>query len=141
MRKPTAKQLQNRIKWAEALESGKYNQCFSVLRAGNDYCCLGVACDVLGMKAKRATGYKNVEDYYFGVLEGDVCLPTTAVAALGISSWGRLDEPVLSIAEDGYEMKYTALYELNDIAKWDFKQIAAVIREQFINPWITEDKK
>lgn len=32
----------DRMKWAEALESGKYSQCNSELFNGSGYCCLGV---------------------------------------------------------------------------------------------------
>ena len=37
-----------RAKWVDALRSGKYQQTRSALRLGDTYCCLGVACDVLG---------------------------------------------------------------------------------------------
>lgn len=36
----------NRAKWLEALRSGKYQQGRDVLRAGDSFCCLGVACDL-----------------------------------------------------------------------------------------------
>lgn len=35
-------------KWVEALRSGKYKQGSGYLRSGDRFCCLGVACDVLG---------------------------------------------------------------------------------------------
>lgn len=41
-------QKANRIKWAEALESGEYEQCQRVLRDGYGYCCLGVLCVLSG---------------------------------------------------------------------------------------------
>lgn len=35
-------------KWVEALRSGEYNQGTSALRSGyNQFCCLGVLCDVI----------------------------------------------------------------------------------------------
>lgn len=33
-------------KWADALESGEYNQTQGVLRDENGFCCLGVLCDL-----------------------------------------------------------------------------------------------
>lgn len=38
-------------KWVEALRSGKYKQANGYLRDNEDcFCCLGVACDVLGLE-------------------------------------------------------------------------------------------
>ncbi len=34
------------IKWIEALRSGKYKQGRDLLRKDDEYCCLGVACDI-----------------------------------------------------------------------------------------------
>ena len=46
----TAQQiLDNREKWAEALESDKYQQCQQVMRNPAGYCCLGVAAVVIGL--------------------------------------------------------------------------------------------
>ena len=39
-------------KWLEALRSGKYKQGGGMLRSQNDeFCCLGVACEVIGLEA------------------------------------------------------------------------------------------
>lgn len=35
-------------KWVEALRSGKYKQGQGYLRKGDNYCCLGVLCDLNG---------------------------------------------------------------------------------------------
>lgn len=37
-------------KWLKALESGEYAQTKALLCNGDGFCCLGVACDVLGAK-------------------------------------------------------------------------------------------
>lgn len=37
---------ENVKKWVQALESGEYEQGRSYLRHGNNFCCLGVACDL-----------------------------------------------------------------------------------------------
>ncbi len=39
---------ENRRRWVEALRSGEYEQGRFALRRANEFCCLGVACDVLG---------------------------------------------------------------------------------------------
>ena len=42
-------QADHRRLWVEALRSGKYCQGHGVLRRGDRYCCLGVACDISGL--------------------------------------------------------------------------------------------
>lgn len=43
----TKEQAARNIALAEALESGKYKQGRGVLREGDCFCCIGVACDLL----------------------------------------------------------------------------------------------
>lgn len=40
--------------WIAALRSGKYKQGRGYLRKGDYYCCLGVFCDVIGLKSRYA---------------------------------------------------------------------------------------
>lgn len=42
-------QAENRKKWVSALRSGNYQQGTEALRNGDEYCCLGVACDISGL--------------------------------------------------------------------------------------------
>ena len=45
-------------KWVAALRSGKYQQGRDVLRKGDKFCCLGVACDLIDPDAwERDNGY------------------------------------------------------------------------------------
>ena len=45
-------------KWVAALRSGKYQQGRGVLRNGDKFCCLGVACDLIDPDAwERDNGY------------------------------------------------------------------------------------
>jgi hypothetical protein len=37
-------------RWIAALESGKYRKARNKLRNGNQFCCLGVLCDINGVK-------------------------------------------------------------------------------------------
>jgi hypothetical protein len=39
--------------WTAALRSGKYKQRTGTLRYGDQYCCLGVACELLGLEAEH----------------------------------------------------------------------------------------
>lgn len=39
-----------KAKWVEALRSDKYKQIAGTLREGDQFCCLGVLCDVMGAR-------------------------------------------------------------------------------------------
>ena len=42
--------------WLEALRSGKYTQARYALHNDTGYCCLGVACEVAGLRGERFNG-------------------------------------------------------------------------------------
>lgn len=132
--RPTAKQLANRIKWAEELRSGKREQAkYRLAKLDSQgkimgYCCLGVACEVLGMKRNRCRKpFPDIDAGYYGKKPG-VHLPPSACRELGIDAEGHLPKAIA----DG-----ATLWELNDRAGFTFYQIASVIQEQFIDPWVT----
>lgn len=45
-----------RDKWVEALRSGRYAQGQAQLRRQDDYCCLGVLCDLSGLGSWKRVG-------------------------------------------------------------------------------------
>ncbi len=49
----TNQQIQRNLKLAEALESGKYEQCTGRLRDGDKFCCLGVATELYRKATKN----------------------------------------------------------------------------------------
>ena len=51
-----------KAKWIKALRSGKYKQGKQYLKSRGRYCCLGVLCEVLGMKPTRENGRWIYED-------------------------------------------------------------------------------
>ena len=56
-----------KIKWIDALRSGRYKQGAGYLRCAEDtFCCLGVLADVLGVEWKRSEF-----DYYFKLPSGN----------------------------------------------------------------------
>lgn len=78
---------ENAEKWVAALESGEYQQTNCRLRAGNSFCCLGVACDV-AVKAGVPIEVEPPEDseglwHYDGV---DGVLPEAVQNWLGLAS-------------------------------------------------------
>lgn len=73
-----------KTKWVKALRSGDYRQGKSVLKRstkslGEQYCCLGVLCEVAGLTAHKV----NTEWYY---AESRVQLPYELRTELGINS-------------------------------------------------------
>lgn len=81
--KPTKKQIvkwkANRKLWVKALRSKKYLQGEGVLfeKDTNEYCCLGVLCDIIGMKP-----VKRNDTIYFG--KDYQIAPYAAMQAVGL---------------------------------------------------------
>lgn len=74
-------------KLVEALRSGKYRQGVGFLRPNVDtFCCLGVACDVLGQKEWIAGEHSSGFNFYYGDSYG--VLPAEIVTQLNWSSPG-----------------------------------------------------
>ena len=130
--KPTAEQLQNRIKWVEALESGNYKQGdgrLETIREGQSYfCCLGVWCDLAKDKLERSTSIGRNFALYDGV---SGYLPDGGLDMLGFEDErGELAEVIT------YNGKpYDNLADLNDYGM-DFPSIIKIIKDQLINPYL-----
>lgn len=77
----------NRLKWLEALESGEYQQTHGhgLRDKGGGYCCLGVACEVMG------GGEWDGEDYSVG--DGYIdCEATANDGAPSVLDWMRMSD-------------------------------------------------
>lgn len=74
--------------WVEALRSGKYKQAVSVLRSGDRFCCLGVACELAvdaGVAERSGDGYSDSYGSEVGKL------PVEVVFWLGLkTSYGEI---------------------------------------------------
>lgn len=111
----------NALKWVQVLESGEFNQAHAVLRDGDKFCCLGVACEVY----RRQTG-KGGWMHHSWTEDGntkDAYLPDTVREWLGVRT------------ENGTYIKgdeERTLIDLNDSirAPKTFTEIAAVIRSE-----------
>lgn len=104
----------NQTAWLEALESGKYKQGIAGLRSEQDeYCCLGVGCEVAGIQGKQRPFLK-----YWIYDEQAAVAPRALIDYLGLRSCvgSALASEVLN-----------SLTELNDDGK-TFLEIAATIR-------------
>ncbi len=99
-------------KWVAALRSGNYEQASGVLYDGKGYCCLGVLCDVMGLKPEQHdTNFSS--EYTFGDESG--VLPPAVMEKAGIR-----------FANGGYAYARKALSHDNDRGK-SFNEIADII--------------
>lgn len=120
MKTPPLKLGPNQEKWLRALESGRYKRGRSWLkmeRGGKfEYCCLGVACEVAGVKWQLGYGGR------YSTSGCDASLPESMVRWLGVFS---------HIGVVGYwEIDEPSMAEMNDSLDLSFKKIAARIRKR-----------
>jgi hypothetical protein len=100
--------VEARRKWVEALLSGKYKQARGALRKGNAFCCLGVACDAVGVGVWQKDGRRWT---FNGV--GDL-LPSSVIDRLGV----RYPNP---------NACGNIVASLNDDQRFTFEEIATAI--------------
>lgn len=113
------------IKWAEALESGKYKQASGFLRRKNHfdgpeflYCCLGVACEVF----REETGEGEWRDNVF--MGNSFVLPDAVADFFGFNR--GLHDGTMQLKMDDPHM---ACWQMNDTEGAPFPHIAQYIRE------------
>lgn len=113
--------------WVEALRSGKYEQCTSVLRStDNKFCCLGVLCELAVKEGVIPPAeINNRNDYYiydktfYGVLPD----PVAGWAGMkNTNGWYDVKKD-----SKGNIIETIALYKHNDQDKMNFNQIADII--------------
>lgn len=121
--------------WVEALRSGEYEQCQNSLHkqdaCGFDqYCCLGVACEVYQQHVGDldiATHTLDDEKTYDGEF---ATLPHKVAKWLNIEPSGTLSEHKSVPREDeDYEGIINSLVDANDDFEFNFGQIADIIEE------------
>ncbi len=100
--------------WLEALRSGRYKQGRGSLRENDEYCCLGVLCDIVPKAEWNGDEVCYGPEHEYGIL------PTTLATELGID-----EDPRVIIDEEE-----TSLSAVNDCGSYDFTQIADLIEEQ-----------
>jgi len=110
----------NQIKWIEALESGNYAQGKRFLNINNEFCCLGVACEIFGAKKVGESKAQNYESSKGDVIFLTQCgAPIIVVESLALAS--DLGCPT---NESSSKMSLTSM---NDLGK-SFKEIANTLR-------------
>ena len=109
-------QKQHRADWCAALESGDYQQAHMGLRDDRGFCCLGVACDVFFRKTGQGEWRRKRLAYVTpsNEIEGSV-LPRVVRHYFGLRT---------EVGDYGTQ----SLTGLNDTEKWEFADIAEIIR-------------
>ena len=105
-----------KAKWIAALRSGEYKQGRSFLRKEDNFCCLGVALDLLGVEWKKSP-YTLNEGTVFRCGTDDGVLPFKYARQLGIAQSGQIED-------------YSALAAMNDAGK-SFLEIADFIEQNW----------
>jgi len=137
---------EDRTKWTAALLLGGYKQGKGFLRnEKNEYCCLGVLCDINKVEwAQDERGsnsplfanhtIENAEGVKTVLSQSRRVLPETLMKKLGMQhkdpSINLTDENFKHLALLGFKIRFpeVTLAELNDIGV-PFKEMAAIIRE------------
>lgn len=108
-----------KAKWVAALRSGEYRQGEKVLRYEDQFCCLGVLCELHRQDTGDGWDPLSTGDFIYG---GKSYLPPDNVI-----EWAGLDSDAPSVVgDDGY---FRGLPDLNDDGL-SFTQIADLIEEQ-----------
>lgn len=102
-------------KWVKALRSKKYKQGKDFLRQNNEFCCLGVLCDL----SKSNEWIKSQFDDTYYYLGANKILPED------VRLWAGLKTENGTMSND-----LMCLTELNDNGK-TFKQIANIIEKRY----------
>jgi hypothetical protein len=107
----------NKDKWIAALRSGKYKQGSCALRSADDeYCCLGVACDVYQQEVGGLDVALNGTTYSYNNMSG--YLPQAVQDWLGLLRY------------DGLPLgDYDSLSTLNDVEELSFSEIADLLEK------------
>lgn len=119
-------------KWVNALINGGYVQGKGQLRLQNQYCCLGVLCDIYKENTGKGEWINpnstddraSLREFQYENSDGETSR-AGAVLPKPVREWAGLESNQPFIPK-----LRTTLSTLNDDSKHDFTDIAAVIREE-----------
>lgn len=110
-----------RDEWVKRLRSGKYDQGKTYLRHNEQYCCLGILCE-MAVEAGVTTVTEIDEKGRYTYNENFAALP------LEVQKWSGVDSD-LGDYEDHTHRDF--LYRNNDQDLMDFNAIADIIEREF----------
>jgi hypothetical protein len=125
-----------KTKWLEALRSGEYRQARHRLRDDNDdFCCLGVLCDIYTKEVGGSWEWEHSEHYDKGgaykIVHEDCADLVTTSLPFCVREWAGLElsNPGVHVAKGDSDFVPTTLAQLNDGGK-GFDEIADIIEHQ-----------
>jgi hypothetical protein len=93
--------------WVSALRSGRYQQDYGFLKTDRGFCCLGVLCEVAGLRSEKGSSYS---EWFYS--DSSKLLPERFFPGLSRDGLANLESGVKS------------LIEMNDRDKLSFSEIA-----------------
>lgn len=121
-------EVQERVRrWIVALRSGAYKQGKDMLRKGQEFCCLGVACDLYDPEGWAGGGNEIGSSFH---RTGYIALPSDAREYFMITDAEGL------YREQSDKHTFTSLAGANDHGR-SFKQIATIIEKELAK-WVTQ---
>lgn len=125
-------------RWVTALRSGEYVQgtgtLHTILKTWDEYCCLGVLCELEGVHSNILHAQPGDSVTYEGY---DACLPPSLTGDSGVTQ--DVDLPFTRIEREG--VRKASLVNLNDVDRISFAEIADIV-EYFVRPtdplWLAE---
>ena len=109
-------------KWVAALRSGQYAQTTGTLRSADQFCCLGVLCDLYA-KEKQVPWGKPAPDLRMWEFLGE-----TDILPVAVQAWAGIDSADGYLPKEDYVLKDQDLATYNDDGM-TFSEIADVIEE------------
>jgi len=121
-------------KWVKALRSGNYQQGKGALCKDNNFCCLGVLCDVIkdDFDIKEISSPHGIR-YSFEDSESNFCIPIDLVPKLGLKSTDP-SVPTPETVHSNYYRNFDGkigLSTLNDNLEFDFNKIADLVEKHY----------
>lgn len=128
------KPLPMKTEWMAALKSGNYEQCSGVLREKEQYCCLGVLCEIQG-RLKIIDSRWTDNGYPTTLSEENPLVSFLDKNGMfcGNNTLSVEYEIYCTRVIDGEEKKLGCLTELNDYG-FSFSEIADVIDYLWLDP-------
>ncbi|MFD1083872.1 hypothetical protein [Micromonospora andamanensis] len=108
--------------WLDALRSGDYRQGTGLLRCKDQFCCLGVSCDIAVEQGVIPEPERDGNTYFYGDGSEECFLPPEVFAWLGLDT----SDPL--VGADGARQFVT---HLNDAAGLTFPEIADLLEATF----------
>ena len=116
---------ENVERWVKALRSGEYKQGAGALRSGDQFCCLGVACDLFDSSGWRPSANHFLDSYLMNGIVRVGALPEEVMHWLGLSD----SSGYLVTRGGGYiQGQWVSLADANDGGA-TFEEIADLIED------------